>query len=549
MEREKEKTFFSRMVHSLNFNIVAGIVAVLLILGTTVAAIGYKEFTKVLEAQYDDTLYKDAVTATSFLNPAAMERLSESENENYSYKAITQYFQKYCDLQEFLYMSVTELNPPEYSKEVFLIDVMGAGYNNATPYEFKHTYNLPDGPYKDAYRMLYEGGAERQVVIRDGPDVKHPHITMMVPVKDTNGVTRWVLSSQKPITGLRETRLAYVRFVFSATAFLILVTILLYSYSLRNGVVAPLQKITREAARFAKEGTPAEKKLGEAIKTNNEIGTLADSIDWMEEEIERYIEHMTMIAADQERLSAELNMAANIQKRALPTTTFPDHPEFMVRASMDPALHVGGDFYDFLLVDDDHLALVIADVSGKGMPAAMLMMSVKIRLATRLKMGGTPAEVLARVNNDICEQDVDSMFVTVWIGILELSTGILTAANAGHEYPIVCGQDGEFRLFKDKHGFVLGGMEDMKYKDYTLKLEKGDRVFVYTDGVTEATRADGALFGTDRLIESLNAVDDRSPQGILEKVKEGIAEFVGDAPQFDDTTMMCLYYIGEDHEL
>ena len=539
---EKDQNYVSRRVHSLSFQIISGIVAVLLILGVTVATVGYRQFTKMLEAQYEDTLYKDCVTATSYLNAQAMERLSASDNENYSYKMITQYFQKYCDLQEFIYMSVTELNPPEYTKEVFLIDVMGSSFHNAEPYPFKHTYDLPDGPYKDAYRKLYEGGADRQIVVRDTAEVEHPHMTMMVPVKDTKGVTRWILCAQKPMKGLRSTRFAYLRFVFSATAVLTLLTMLCYSHSLHRGVISPLQRIMREAARFAKDSTPAEQKLSASINRKNEIGTLADSIDSMEEEVERYIEHMTQLAAEQERMSAELNMASLIQRRALPTTTFPDRPEFSVRASMDPARHVGGDFYDFFLVDDDHLAMVIADVSGKGMPAAMFMMSVKIRLSTHLKMGEKPSEVLAGVNNDICEKDLDSMFVTVWIGILEISTGILTAANAGHEYPMVCKKGGDFRLFKDKHSFVVGGMAGMKYKEYELKLGKGDRVFLYTDGVTEATRSDEKLFGTERLEAALMDAGNASPQGVIDKVKEHIAAFVGNAPQFDDTTMMCLYY-------
>ena len=237
----------------------------------------------------------------------------------------------------------------------------------------------------------------------------------------------------------------------------------------------------------------------------------------------------------------ELSMATSIQSSVMPNMfpAFPEREEFDIYASMDPAKEVGGDFYDFFFVDNDHLAMVIADVSGKGIPAALFMMSAKIVINDRTMMGGTPAEILKYANNRICEKNEEGMFVTVWLGIIDLKTGKIICANAGHEFPALC-RNGKYELFKDEHGFVVGGYEDEEYTDYEIQLSPGDTIFLYTDGVPEATDAKGEMFGTDRMTESLNRHRDTSPEQLLKAVKEDVKDFVKDAPQFDDLTMIAL---------
>ena len=266
----------------------------------------------------------------------------------------------------------------------------------------------------------------------------------------------------------------------------------------------------------------------------------------METDMINYIENLKAVTAEQERLGAELSIAASIQQDALPDIfpAFPDRGEFDVYAMMDPAREVGGDFYNFFLVDDDHLALIIADVSGKGIPGCLTMMAVNILTEYKAMQGGSPAEVLASVNHTFYEHNRAEMFVTVWIGILEISTGKLTAANAGHEYPAIYRKGSGFEILKDKHGLVLGGMDGMQYKDYEIQLEPGDKLFVYTDGLPEATSSDMELFGMERMTDALNEVSEETPEGILKGVLERVNEFVGEAPQFDDLTMLCLEYNG-----
>ena len=246
------------------------------------------------------------------------------------------------------------------------------------------------------------------------------------------------------------------------------------------------------------------------------------------------------------RLDTELSMATRIQADMLPSIfpAFPERDEFDIYATMTPAKEVGGDFYDFFLIDEDHLGIVMADVSGKGVPAALFMMASKILVQNYATVKKDPKAALEAANNQICQSNHEEMFVTVWLGILDIKTGVLTASNAGHEFPALKMPGGGFKLYKDKHGFVVGGMEGVKYSSYQVRLEKGSMLFLYTDGVAEATNASDELFGTERLINALNADTLEDPQKVLECVRKAVDGFVGEAPQFDDLTMLCIKYNG-----
>ncbi len=246
-------------------------------------------------------------------------------------------------------------------------------------------------------------------------------------------------------------------------------------------------------------------------------------------------------------VKAELDTATKIQNGMVPNIfpPFPDRKEFDIYAAMYTAKEVGGDFFDFFLIDDNHLAMVMADVSGKGVPAALFMMASKILISDKTLMGGSPAEILEFVNNRICTKNIDEMFITVWLGILDIPTGKVVAANAGHEYPAIRKNGGEFEVLLDKHSFVVGGMEGMKYKEYEFTLKKGDSLFLYTDGVTEAHNMNDEMFGEERMTDALNIDGDASSERIIANVKAALDEFVGEATRFDDITMLCLKYFGD----
>ena len=292
--------------------------------------------------------------------------------------------------------------------------------------------------------------------------------------------------------------------------------------------------------------------MEDTYRTDDEIEILAESFASLSKRTRDYITQITQITAEKERIGTELALATQIQADMLPNIfpAFPDRAEFDVYASMDPAKEVGGDFYDFFLIDETHLGIVMADVSGKGVPAALFMMIAKILVQNNAMTGKGPAEVLRAVNEQICANNREEMFVTVWLGILDLTTGKLTAANAGHEYPALKQPGGSFELYKDKHGFVIGGMEGVRYKEYEIQLEPGAKLFLYTDGVPEATSEETVLFGTDRMLAALNTAQDQTPEEILKTVRRAVDGFVQDAEQFDDLTMLCLEYRGkEEHHL
>ena len=317
---------------------------------------------------------------------------------------------------------------------------------------------------------------------------------------------------------------------------LILLQIIIYRRA--TAPITAIQETVREYKDSKDSGKVAEKMS--QINVKNELGLLSRDISELAKEIDFYTKENIRLATERERVSAELDLARKIQADQLPSafSAFPDRTEFDIFASMTPAKEVGGDFYDFFFVDDDHLALVIADVSGKGVPAALFMMMCKNLIKDHAMMKLSPKETAGRVNEMLCENNKHDMFVTAWIGILEIPTGRVTAVNAGHELPAILRPGGKFELFEDDHCFVLGGMKRMTYDQYEFTLPKGGTLFLYTDGVTEAANAADEMFGEERLVEALNKYGDVPPDKLLEGIRGEIDRFAGTAPQYDDITML-----------
>ena len=322
----------------------------------------------------------------------------------------------------------------------------------------------------------------------------------------------------------------------------LLLSIFAYYYYVRRILIRPLGMLHHAAIGLVESQMENLSDFKVDLHTGDELEDLSDSFRYMVSELNEYIRNLSRVTAEKERIGAELDVARHIQASMLPCIfpAFPERHEFDIYASMTPAKEVGGDFYDFFLVDDDHLAIVMADVSGKGVPAALFMMISKTLLKSAAQSGLSPKAVLEKVNNQLCENNDAEMFVTVWLGILEISTGKMKCANAGHEYPAIMRRGGGFQLFKDKHGLVLAGMEGARYREYELELNEGDRLFVYTDGVPEATNADTVLYGTDRMLHALNEAKDRSCCELLASLHRDVDAFVGAADQFDDITMLCI---------
>ncbi len=479
-----------------------------------------------------------------YLTTEALEEMSPEDQKLYAEIAyswmITRVNQiKRCYKMNFLFCVLTDR---ECTTQFFLFSAADPGAKRGTNYEEVYTLgtrvevaqsqqeamlaaienhaHLADaGSYEDYYALLS--------ILNDHPIL----IGLTYSVEELRGQ----ISAN---TWRGTTYAAVLQVVLSA----ICLTLIFYF------VLLPLNRVGHNIQIFrqTKDGETVSKNL-ESIRTHNEIGVLATDVGDLAKELSDHINRIETITAERERIVTELNLAARIQAAMLPSVfpAFPDRSEFDIYASMDPARDIGGDFYDYYLIDDDHLAIVIADVSGKGIPAALFMMASQILLANNANAGKSPAQILADTNNSICSHNREEMFVTVWIGILEISTGKLTAANAGHEYPVLRKANGSFELFKDKHGFVIGGMEGIRYKEYELQLDPGDKLFLYTDGLPEATNADEKMFGTDRMLVALNRSPDSAPERILASVRRAVNFFVKDAEQFDDLTMFCLEYKGK----
>lgn len=277
------------------------------------------------------------------------------------------------------------------------------------------------------------------------------------------------------------------------------------------------------------------------IHINEEFSSLSTGINTTVAALKR------SIADAEARIDQELEFARSIQHAALPSV-FPPYPsrkDFSIFACMDTAREVGGDFYDFYMLSEHKLVFLVADVSGKGIPAAMFMMQAKTLIKSLAESGMEPEEVFIQANEKLCQNNEAEMFVTAWMGFLNLKTGLLTYVNAGHNPPLLRCRGGEFRFVKSPAGLVLAGMEGIRYRQQELRLQPGDLLYLYTDGVTEATDAAGVLFGNDRLKQSLDESMHADVQAICAKVRQDVDLFVGEAPQFDDITMLSLLYTGQ----
>ncbi len=258
----------------------------------------------------------------------------------------------------------------------------------------------------------------------------------------------------------------------------------------------------------------------------------------------RLLEKQVKDSTEKQRIASELDVATHIQTSMLPCIfpAFPEYKEFDIFAAMQPAREVGGDFYDFFMVDEKNMAIVMADVSDKGVPAALFMVIGKTLIKDHTNPGEDLGAVFTKVNKLLCESNSEGLFITAFEGVLNLETGEFRYVNAGHEMPLIYRSGEKFTAEKIRPGFVLAGMEDMKYKSGAMTLHEGDKIFLYTDGVTEATNTEQQQFGMERLSESLNHVREENSQMIIKSVRSDIDAFVREAPQFDDITMLCLSY-------
>ena len=546
-----EKTSFTKSLAFKTILRLVIIIAVLSLIGAAViGAISYVNLT----AQLRDYVYEAAIKGTAVASASEYDE-GEVKIDDYlatgkTDKAYQAVFLNLLLINDDYELQRCDIFVPYEDHFTYLMSsgdrTPGESLNKESPYygvekdyvakAMKASVDTELNPDKSTKENVYTEN------IKDGIKLS----TYYTPVYDKSGKAVAVFAASYSNDKIYKTVFGLIAELIGMSFAVMLVSVLIFYFSIRRHVIKPVSKLTA-SVRTMKESVKNRQTVTTDIRTGDEIEELAVSFEEMNRDLIGYIDENEKITAEKQRIDTELSLATGIQAGMLPDKfpAFPDRKDFDIYASMKPAKEVGGDFYDFFLIDENRLGIVMADVSGKGVPAALFMMHSKILLKSYTLMKQTPKAALEEVNRQICEHNPEEMFVTVWLGVLDLRTGVFTAANAGHEKPAVKQADGSFELFKDKHGIMVGYMDGVRFKEYELQLTKGAKLFLYTDGVAEATNANEELFGTDRMIDALRTAEDKTPREILAAVDAAVDEFVGDAPQFDDLTMLCIEYNGD----
>lgn len=518
-----------------------GVIAFGILLGAVCSIIGYREFTSVLERQYNDSAYEIAQAAVTMLNPDKFEQYLETGEKDEEYNEVEARLDALVNATNATLIYVERVDTSDFQTVTYIYDSV----NESTGFE-RYPLGYTDKGVADEYvnnmKNIILKGERATEYLYYYSEESGAHTTAGLPVYDSSGKIVAVVGVEKAMTHLENARSTYVLHVILGTLAAIVLFIIVYALILHRTVIKPILTVAEEAKRFAETNLPSEMPL--EIKSRDEVGLLARAIEKMETDIVEYTENLTSITAKTERVNTELSVATRIQANMLPSIfpAFPEREEIDIFATMNPAKEVGGDFYDFFMVDERHLAIVMADVSGKGVPAALFMVIGKTLIKDHSTPGKDLGEVFTEVNELLCESNSEGLFITAFEGVLDLVSGEFRYVNAGHEIPYICKKGGKFEPYKIRAGFVLAGLEGMTYKCGELMLEPGDKIFQYTDGVTEATNAENELYGMDRLTAFLGENSCLSPTELLPKIKEDIDRFVGKAPQFDDITMLCLEY-------
>ena len=418
------------------------------------------------------------------------------------------------------------------------------------PYDTYFVYVLEAQASRDDPGTIAKFGqakaTDETLAISYGGDTYSDSFTVWTPILDSEGKTAAMIESDTNLHRVNTLIFNLTGRIAGIMTGLLIILITILFFILSNTVVHPIRVLTSEVDSYE---NGHYKKSDYRFMFDDEIKRLSDSSHDMMNRIDFYIEERAKEAVEKEHLVAELSLAARIQGSYLPNNfpAFPDRHDFDIYASMTPAKDVGGDFYDFFMPDEDHIYLVIADVSGKGIPASLFMMVSRMAIRNAAQFETLPSKILSNANQHIIENNPENMFVTVWLGCVELSTGKLTYANAGHSRTLLY-NGGVWEYVETRCGLPLAAIEFSRYRDYELTLDKGSFLFQYTDGVTEAEREDSSQFGKDRLLEAAEQLSSLNPQDVLKEIRKKVDEFVDGAPQFDDLTMLGFYYLGAEEK-
>ncbi len=532
-----------RFKRSLIFPIVNGIILLIMVLAASVGITGYIEFSQALSEQYMETANGIAKFVATEFDVAALNKYLEPDDADEDYHSFRDFMLDIVETEDCQVVYVAKVDLVNREREY----VFNASKdpNDAETYTIGYRYKLKDN-FIEIYQRMLDGEDTAYNSMYQGKDDSFgSYMHSLSPVRNDGGDIVAVVGVVKTMTRLDNARTSFIRKVILIELTLAVLCGVVWIFYMKKRIVSPIQQVSTAAENMIEhleDGTAPEIKT----KRNDEIKALADSFTTMYREIGEYISRLGAVTAEKERIGAELDVASKIQTSMLPCIfpPFPDRKEFDIYATMNPAKEVGGDFYDFFMVDEDHIAFVVADVSGKGVPAALFMVIGKTLIKDHTGMHDDLGEVFTEVNDILCSSNSEEMFITAFEGVLNVKTGELRYVNAGHETPFIRKKGGRYEPIKLRRGFVLAGMEGIKYKGGSLQLEPGDSIFQYSDGVPEATDIRVEQYGMQRLEAVLAQNSEKDPKALLECVKADMDAFVGEAEQFDDITMLCLSYNG-----
>ena len=545
---------------SLKLKVSLIVAASTLLLTALLMVLSYREYSSVVDEHYNTLAMDIARTAASLVDGdqvAALRReVYDIYEENPAPEFETQeewdqYFAQYQTVQDEAYEDllvildkVRQSNQADDVYIVYMDPVTQTGLYLADPATGEDA--CPPGTWDIIYEQNYH--------VLDHPEDE-------LPAYITNSEYGWLCSAGAPVFDSQGKVAAHVltdvsmndimqdRYDFLRNLCLILIGAALLAawvlFAVTNRlIVRPVQQLTKAADSYITERSRGD---GESlameqleIRTGDEIETNAGAMKKMERDINDYILNLAQITAEKERIGAELSIATEIQASMLPRIfpPFPERRDLNIYATMNPAREVGGDFYDFFLVDETHLAIAVADVSGKGVPAALFMVIAKTLIKDRACSMAKPGDIFTWVNQQLCESNQAGLFVTAWLGVIDLKTGLVEYVNAGHNPPLVALGGENFTYLKQKSGFILAGLEGFTYETSTFRMDHGDRIFLYTDGVTEAMNRQDELFGEKRLLAWMSQNRGAAPEEALHGLREEIAVFADGAEQYDDITML-----------
>ena len=443
-------------------------------------------------------------------------------------------------LSEFTGIQYLYLFHPEEGNFTYILDGLKAGDDPSQVCQLGDSLSYGEKEYALLIEDIRTGQASTEVI--QGQDVGYGQtISAWAPVFDSANRVVGMVEADCILSNLNSVVREYAVRIVGVLLLCMLAVLFLALRILESNVTKPIGQLTKMVDSY-EHGSFNEEKL----RHDDEIQWLASSFTGMTQRIAAYTDEVARATAEKERMDAEFNVARQIQTDILPREfpAFPDRPELDIVAAAELSHEIGGDFYDYFLVDDDHLGMVVGDVSDKGVPAALFMVIVKTLIKNRALQGFSPAEVLQNVNEQLLEGNKTGMFSTVWLAVLELSTGKGIAANAGHEHPILCREGKNFELQEYRHSPPVGAIEGVRIRDHGFQLTPGDTLFVYTDGLTEALNEREEMFGTERVLAALNREPAASPSILLQTVHDAVEHFTGDTPQSDGKAMLVLKYYG-----